>query len=252
MEKEIIHFQELAHNAWTAKDNVLFKGWILRFSEGVTRRANSVLTLRYLGNDVESDVKNVEELYTSRSLPTIFQVADYFEPNKLVEVLESQRYEKQGETIVMSKSIKNHHEKKHNTPLQYTTELEVQDDWFHTFAKLSLSSSDKVLGIKKIVGRITLGKIICYAKEGTDTLGTVLGIINNDSIGIYNLIVHQKRRREGIGENIMLKVMNWSKKNNIHTMYLAVEKENKGAIALYTKLGFKEKFGYRYFVKQPD
>lgn len=250
MEKKIIHFQELAHNAWVAKDNVLFKGWILRFSEGVTRRANSVLTLRYLGNDVESDVKNVEELYTSRNLPTIFQIADHFEPKRLVEVLESQSYEKQGETVVMTKSIKKRHEKELNTPLQYTTELEVQDDWFHSFAKLSLSSSEKVLGLKKIIGRITLGKIICYAKEGTDTLGTVLGIIDGDSIGIYNLIVHPERRRESIGENIMLKIVNWSMKNNIHTMYLAVEKENEGAIALYTKLGFKEKFGYRYFVKQ--
>ena len=37
-----IHLEELAMNAWPAIQTYLYDGWIVRFANGYTKRANSV------------------------------------------------------------------------------------------------------------------------------------------------------------------------------------------------------------------
>ena len=39
----MIHLmEELSYNAWASLQNLYYDGWILRFADGYTRRANSV------------------------------------------------------------------------------------------------------------------------------------------------------------------------------------------------------------------
>ncbi|MCE7741478.1 MAG: GNAT family N-acetyltransferase [Candidatus Heimdallarchaeota archaeon] len=249
MKDDTIFLQEAVHKAWVAKDNVLYKGWILRLSEGITKRANSVLTLRYFGDNVAADIENVETIYRSRDLPVIFQIADYHQPENIMGILESLGYHPCDETIVMNRNLKEFKITKWDSKISYTTEVGVADYWFETLERLSTSSSTRILGIRSIVDRCTFGKITCYAQENKEIIGTVLGIIEADNLGIYNLIVNPDRRREGIGEKIMLKVMNWAQENGIKSIYLAVEKSNLEALALYRKLGFDKKYCYRYYEK---
>ncbi|MBY9001315.1 MAG: hypothetical protein KGD64_10395 [Candidatus Heimdallarchaeota archaeon] len=79
MKDRVSHLQELSNNSWPAKNILLLNGWIIRISEGVTNRANSVLPLRYSGTNVHEDIKEVENIYSSNNLPVIFQVPDYYE-----------------------------------------------------------------------------------------------------------------------------------------------------------------------------
>jgi hypothetical protein len=42
---EVIFVQEIANNCWPAKEYFFLNGWILRFTDGATSRANSVIPL---------------------------------------------------------------------------------------------------------------------------------------------------------------------------------------------------------------
>lgn len=249
MENKIIFFQETIHKAWTAEDSVLYKGWILRLSEGVTRRANSILPLRYFGENLIEDIKNVETIYESRNLPITFQVADYYQPEILVETLLSLGYESIDETIVMSRNLEDWRSTQKESLTSYITHLDVDNFWYENLEKLSQHPHDRTIGLKKIIERSPYGKVICYAEKEERVVGTVLGIIEDNIIGIYNLIVDKNYRREGIGTNIMIKTLNWAKNNGIKTAYLAVEKENRSAYNLYVNLGFTCIYSYKYFVK---
>ncbi len=257
MKNDIVLFQELSHKAWAAKDNILYKGWILRLSEGVTRRANSVFTLNYLGDDLVRDIQNVESIYDSRNLPVVFQVSDKYEPENLIEVLTSSGYERSDDTMVMSKDLNDIPAISSIPNITISTELGVNEKWFQSLEKLYTSYDDNIVGLKNKINnglkctldRSPFGKVTCYAKDKDEVVGTVVGIIEESYIGIYNLLVDKNRTREGIGENIMLKVMNWAKVNGIQTVYLSVEKKNTGAVALYQKIGFEMKYNYRYFQK---
>ena len=57
---------------------------------------------------------------------------------------------------------------------------------------------------------------------------------------ISNLIVKEEKRRIGIGEEIIRKIIDYSKSNQIHSIRLAIRPDiDIGAKKLFIKLGFK-------------
>ena len=83
----------------------------------------------------------------------------------------------------------------------------------------------------KIVGYITVNiieknnSIIRYRKQ----------------LSIEAIAVDENNRGKGIGTSLLEHAKNEAKKNNCTDMYLTVNEENKGAIKLYEKFGFKVK-----------
>jgi len=66
---------ELAANAWPAPIQQQLESWRLRAAYGVTRRANSVLTLDTLPS-YEHWLDVVVDFYSSRGLPVQFQISE--------------------------------------------------------------------------------------------------------------------------------------------------------------------------------
>ncbi|MFX1493342.1 MAG: hypothetical protein ACFFBZ_03600, partial [Promethearchaeota archaeon] len=78
-------------NSWPAQYYFFHNGWILRFNDGVTSRANSVIPLNYYGNKrtIAKDIDIVESAYQKYNLSTVFMMHDFYKPsylrNKLIE-----------------------------------------------------------------------------------------------------------------------------------------------------------------------
>src|SRR5215467_6139135 len=91
--------EETCLNAWPALRQVLLNGWVLRFSEGLTRRANSTNPLRGPRETGDGMIAACEALYQRRGLPTIFRLPSIIEPD-LDERLEGRGYGREGESCV--------------------------------------------------------------------------------------------------------------------------------------------------------
>lgn len=252
MKKEVLHFQELTNKAWKARDLVLYKGWIVRLSEGVTKRANSVLPLAYSGTDLEHDIAAVEKLYNNNNLPLIFQIPDYYEPSNLTETLLDKGFRMIDETIVMAMAIEQLNYEASMNSYDYLIEENVNEKWFQSLYNLTKMDSTKLEGFRRIISRTSNQKITCSVLRDDLIIGIVLGLIDNEYIGIYDLNVHSNYRRKHVGEFIMRKMLSYAQINNLKTMYLQVEAKNTPAIFLYNKLNFREKYRYRYFVKKEE
>jgi len=252
MKKEVLQFQELTNNAWKARDSVLYKGWIIRLSEGVTKRANSVLPLAYSGTDLEQDITAVEKLYKNNNLPLIFQIPDYYEPSNLKKTLLDKGFRTIDETVVMAKAIEQLNYEDSMNSYDYLIEENVNENWFQSLYNLTKMDSTELEGFRKIISRTSNQKITCSVIRDDLIIGIVLGLIDNEYIGIYDLFVHSNYRRKGVGEFIMQKMLSYAQINKLKTMYLQVEANNTPAISLYNKLNFREKYRYRYFVSKEE
>jgi len=108
LEKEDIKFlQEILMNSWPAHHYYFLHGWILRFTDGVTSRANSVFPLHYTGdlNELNKDITLTEKAYQAYNLPTIFTIHDYFKPHNLTVTLLEHGYQQLGcitHTLILS------------------------------------------------------------------------------------------------------------------------------------------------------
>ena len=66
---------------WPALRHVFYDGWLLRFSGGHTRRANSVTTLRPSTDNLAARIRFCESVYRQQSLPALFRVSRFAEPD---------------------------------------------------------------------------------------------------------------------------------------------------------------------------
>src|SRR3954454_17903861 len=96
-------FDRLVAAAWPAPYSERIAGWRLRYAEGVTKRANSVLPLGHPG-DVHVAVDGAERFYAARDLPTVFSIGDGACPG-LDAVLEARGYEVADPPLVMTADL---------------------------------------------------------------------------------------------------------------------------------------------------
>ena len=74
--QDIILFEEMASNAHVALNIMQYDGWILKFSEGHTNRANSVSMIYPSIISVNEKIQNCEKIYSEQNLPCVFKLTD--------------------------------------------------------------------------------------------------------------------------------------------------------------------------------
>ncbi|HUU78648.1 MAG TPA: GNAT family N-acetyltransferase [candidate division Zixibacteria bacterium] len=250
MKEEVTLFQEISTNAWPAMNLSFLNGWIIRLGDGYTRRANSVLPLRYSGKNIDKDIKVVEDFYKKYNLPSVFQIPDYCEPNNLKKILLKLDYQEIDESILMASEISILKEIPINDLFSYTLEIDFSEKFFSNFGRLTNRSSSLILKNQNIIKRILFSKAFAIACKQNEVIGLCLGVLEREHIGIYDMFVSPEYRRQGIGKALLNELILWGKNNGATTAYLQVQGDNSGAIALYKKIGLTDRYHYRYLVKK--
>ena len=255
-EKEEIKFlQELLMNSWPANHYYFINGWILRFTEGVTFRANSVFPLHYTGdlNELNKDITLTEKAYQAYKLPAIFTIPEYFEPSNLVDKLLEKGYQQFGcvtHTLIAStQDLRNDIINEEFTYLIISERRKEIANFLGTFSKRD-QSSQKI--VDEIVNRVIFPqKRFIIAQYNEKIVGTLLGILDpHGFLYIADVLVDPDFRRQKIAKSIFFTIINnWAIPNGVKKIWLQVEIENIEAMNLYTKLGFKKAYSYYYLGK---
>ncbi len=96
----ITAMEELSLNAWPAHQTLLYDGWVLRFADGYTKRANSVNPLYPSTLDLEEKIAFCESLYHEQKLDVVYKLTPASCPENLDEILEAKGYKKDSATSV--------------------------------------------------------------------------------------------------------------------------------------------------------
>jgi ribosomal protein S18 acetylase RimI-like enzyme len=253
--EEIKRFQEILMNSWPALHYYFLNGWILRFTNGVTSRANSVIPLNYTGNldTLDQDIEFVHKAYSTYNLPAIFTIPEYSEPINLEIKLYEHGYQQSGcvtySMITPVQQLKNEEINKKFTYLILTERVNKYSNFLANFSHRNLEAQ-KVLDA--LSNRITIPqKRFIIAEYGNKVVGALTGILEpHGFLYIVDVLVHPDFRRLKIATSMFFSIINqWSLPNGIKTVWLQVETENLGAMNLYSKLGFKKAYSYYYLEK---
>ncbi len=88
----IRQIEEAALSAWPALSQVLDDGWILRFSNGYSKRANSINPTYTALGDVDAKIEHAEAWYGRLGLPPLFRLTPLTDPSDLGQRLEARGY----------------------------------------------------------------------------------------------------------------------------------------------------------------
>lgn len=233
-------------NALPSLTTKLFDGWILRFSEGYTAKANSINPLYESMYELNYKIKYCEEKYTMRDLPVIYKLTEDT-PKKLDNMLALKNYKYRSESKVMTLSLSNI-----TIPIQPNVTILKKADtkWLNGFYMLS-NTKDEVKQdiISKIINSIHNDVICVYIELNNSIIACGLGVVERGFVGLFDINVASYYRRKNFGTQICFSILREAIKLGAYMAYLQVVSANKPALKLYKKLEFIEQYKYWYRVK---
>ncbi len=105
MDNIVQTIEELSLNALPCLQQILDDGWVLRFAEGYTKRANSITPLYSHDGDLINKIERCERVYRKLELKPIFRLTNESRLETLDRTLAELGYVKQDEASVRVKKI---------------------------------------------------------------------------------------------------------------------------------------------------
>ena len=232
--------EETCLNAWPALREVLLDGWVLRFSEGLTRRANSANPLRPVSH---ADLRACEALYRRLGLPTIFRVLSLNDP-AIDERLAETGYTAEGESCVLYAPIE-------DIAGGRDPDVKLLDQpapqWFGAMAVLQNHSSEQAAVYRRIVGQLAIPAAFAALSDEAGTAALAYGALHNGLLCYESVVTDRRRRRQGWGRRIVYALAAWARDQGAVGACLEVEAHNAPARALYAAIGLtRELYRYHY------
>ena len=236
--------EELSLNAWPCLQQILDDGWILRFADGYTKRANSVNPIYPGTQNLENKIRRCEQIYLRKNLKPIFRLTPLADP-KIDQILENAGYYKQDVVSVQTKDLNNWQHA--FSPIRISTEL--TQEWLDHFVHMSqlpLVHWGTLTDMLQSIASET-----CYALliQNSQVVSCGLGVLDNSYLGLFEIITAKRQRRKGYAQKLISGILNWGKSQGAVHAYLQVQITNQAAFNLYAKLGFQELYQYFYRIK---
>ncbi|MCP1414255.1 GNAT family N-acetyltransferase [Paenarthrobacter sp. A20] len=225
--------------------------WVLRASEGVTQRANSVWPMApaftaAADSDVRltRSVRTASEWYRRRRLPLIFQVFDDSRSAALNGVLDRQRFTRQSETKIMVRG-------RDGVPANLPgPDVELSDvpsaEWLSVWWSVDGRGGDPELSVaQKILSGCPAAYALVRDDDGVPAAVGRLALVDGWG-GIYSMATSVEHRRKGYGTRVLNGLLEAGAQRGLEGFWLLVTAANHGAQGLYAQAGFTEHGSYLY------
>lgn len=238
------YIEELSMSAWPSLQTHLYDGWVLRTSNGYTKRANSINLLYSSTLDLVEKITYCKSYYESLNLPVVYKITSDEAFTDIDEKLESFQYKKIDETSVQLLDLSLVEAPFNSNSL---VSERLSEEWISGFAK-SVGIKDEVTKktLSSMLHNINNKTIFITHKVNGISVGFGYGVVDNGYIGIFDIVVHKDYRGKGYGNAVMNKILESGKNLGAECAYLQVVVGNTVAEKMYKQLGFIEKYRYWY------
>ena len=238
--------EELSLNAWPALQTLQYDGWVLRFANGYTRRANSINPLYPSDLGVDEKLHFCEAFYRGRSLPVVFKITDQSLPAELDQYLDEVGYAKEAGTSVQTLDLGTFDQKPAANLIFWE---DVQDEWLEAFCRMSPGVGAHTPTLRQMLLNILPRRCFAAVRVDGRIIACGLGVAQSGCVGIFDIVTDSAFRLRGFGRQVVSGLLTWGKANQADAAYLQVMLNNTPALNLYSTLGFAEQYQYWYRVK---
>jgi ribosomal protein S18 acetylase RimI-like enzyme len=238
--------EEACLNGWPALRGIVFDGWLLRLSEGYTRRSNSIHLLSQGSRSPDEKVASCERIYAAHGLPTVFCLTATTPPS-VGAVLDERGYgPPEDETCVLYQHIGG------SKPLRSShvelTEGLPAEAWLGTLARLQGQDEKARTTHRRILGALAVPAVFASASEEGRVAAVAFGAVHDGIVCINSVATDPDFRRRGLAQRTISAILSWaSDRCGATGACVPVVAANTPAVGLYRGLGFdKEAYRYHY------
>ena len=243
MQALIRNLEEYSFRALPALTTRYYHGWLLRFANGYTRRANSVNPLYGFSDDIDHQISLVEDAYKRAELQPTFKLTDASQPGDLDERLAHRGYENSETVAIMTYALDDTLPSM-DPAVKFQTQFD--SNWRDPFYRLSEVATDQQKTVAKLFDKSSNTTGYALLCEDGQAVACGRAVIHDDWAGLYSITTATDFRRRGYGTRITESLMAWAQAQGASNVYLQVHSQNDAALTLYDKLGFKTAYHYWY------
>jgi len=193
--------------AWPSFEETDYDGWVLRFADGYTKRANSGNALYPSTLCLDLKISRCEVVYAARDLTIIFRMTPHSYPDGLDERLDQRGYKIIDRSLVMLGPLNAQaDEPKSPFEIRIVSLLE----WLDAYARLRTPYAEQLALQRGIVTKIPTSLCPVLGFQAGDPVGYGLGVIDSELIGIFGLYVVPTTRRSGLGKAMLRRIFQWA------------------------------------------
>lgn len=232
--------EEACNNAWPSPREIIYRGWLMRFSGGAIRRVNSVNPMRGLREEPEPVIEMAEKLYGSLGRNPIFRIPQI--ADDLDEVVEARGYKLVAASTVLFCKLAAF---AGAIPEDVILEPEMSSDWHSESHKIGASSEFDFAIFRDMIATIAIPKAFTSIVTDGRIVAKAYGAIHDGLLVVESVATDPDYRQRGYSRKVVSALMTWAKAQGAVAACLQVLADNAPALALYERLGFDRKL-YRY------
>lgn len=245
---------ELLANAWPPTIVEYHSGWRLRWTDGATRRANSVFPVGSV--DLIPDCVSVcESFYRDRRASALFQVSTASTPEGLSDYLRGRGYTTSARTFVAHAATQDVID--HTSPGGWTTETtdEVTDDWFDGYWAVEswrAQAVEDAATYRRVLLKPSLPTSFVAARDRASVVAVGQVVVEHYWAGVQCMATRATHRRQGAASAVLHRLAVGAAARQADRMYLAVMADNAPALDFYRRASFQIDHEYSYFSEPPS
>jgi N-acetylglutamate synthase len=244
---------QLAADAWPAATVQLVDGWLLRHTPGVARRrSNSALPPPSAARATPAQRARLldlaERFYADRAQPTVVQVSPAELHHRLDHELAARGYRRQAPTRVLTTPIDRLPAGRPPAPdLALSVGEAVTPRWLAAWTAIEARADAAATG-RLVLARVGPQAGFLTATHGTEVLGVAMLVVERGWAGLFCMATRPEARGRGVATAMARHGAGWAAGHGARHLYLQVEEDNRPALRLYTRLGFRPSHHYHYRV----
>jgi len=241
--------EELSANAWPGLRCALVDGWIARFANTYTRRANSVLPLAAGNCDLADRITRCEALYQMEGQDPVFKIFPEAQPEDLDAELARRGYARQGNGRMMALDAFDPGRPAATEGWKVCLSPSLTAGWAHFHAVNSDLDPRKEAAAKAILEAIVPERRFLMLEGSHGPAACAMIVLENGWAGIFDVMVRREWRGHGLGRAIMRAALAEAASTGARRSYLQVLDDNPVAVSLYQSLGYRPLYPYWFRVK---
>jgi N-acetylglutamate synthase len=238
--------EERGFNAWPALEVAVVEGWLLRFAEGYSKRANSANALAPTSR-LEALLPLVETLFRRHGIEPCVRLTPLADPADGV-LLDRLGWRHVDESLVMVAPLAGFET---GLPQGLALASTPSQAWIDGYAEASRRADLKRDVLARMLAAIR--PEVVYATLAQDDRPVCFGmaVVERGMVGLFDIATAPQARGRGHGRRLVRSLMGWGRGRGAMQAYLQVTAANAVALALYGSLGFRESYRYDYRLPPP-
>ncbi len=242
--RNIETLERRAFAAWPALRTATRDGWVMRFADGHTKRANSINPVAPGTGDLAARIAAAEADYEAAELPPVFRLTPLAEPG-LDEALAARGYAAFDESLVMAGPLPHG-----AADPEVTIDADpIASGWLGDFGRATEADAKSLATLARMFAHRVTGTGFARLTRGGRPLAFAMAVPDGGDLGFFEVLTVPQARGLGLARRTLESCCAWARPLGATRAYLQVTAGNGGAIALYRKLGLETVYRYFYRAK---